>query len=139
PPFQGAAGDERVRGSKQIFLQGLVGGPPSKPPTDGDPISPGRTDATRPDITFSANTPYVSWRSKVNGVTTGFVGHFINPSDPTFVLDESSIPLTPTAQADVREPISSNSTANPFNLDGVGCQGTPPPRPTPVFLFTPRT
>jgi hypothetical protein len=89
---------------------------------------------TRPDITFSANTPYVSWREEVNGATKGFIGHFINPSNPTFVLDESNIPLTPTSQADVREPISSNCTANPFNSDGAACQGGPVP--TPFFLFT---
>jgi hypothetical protein len=34
----------------------------------------------------------------------------------------------------VREPISSNCTANPFNADGTACQGAPVA--TPFFLFT---
>ena len=64
----------------------------------------------------------------------GFVGHFVNAANPTFVLDESDVPLTPTAQADVREPISSSCTANPFNADGAACQGGAVG--TPFFLFT---
>jgi hypothetical protein len=50
------------------------------------------------------------------------------------VLDESDVPLTPTSQADVREPISSSCTANPFNADGAACQGGA--IGTPFFLFT---
>ena len=50
------------------------------------------------------------------------------------MLDESGVPLTPTAQADVREPISSSCTANPFNSDGAACQGGAVG--TPFFLFT---
>ena len=46
----------------------------------------------------------------------------------------SNVPLTPTAQADVREPISSSCTANPFNSDGSACQGGA--IGTPFFLFT---
>ena len=93
-----------------------------------------RGDATRPDITFSGNTPYVTWRQNRGGVDTGFVGHFVEPDQPAFVLDESNVPLTPTAQADVREPISSACTANPFNADGSACQG--PAVGTPFFLHT---
>ena len=92
------------------------------------------SDSTRADITFSGNTPYVTWRESVGGVTTAFVGHFVNAANPTFVLDESDVPLTPTAQADVREPISSSCTANPFNADGAACQGGAVG--TPFFLFT---
>jgi hypothetical protein len=130
------AWDEDVAGVKQIFVSRLVGTGTSahfQIANNGAPIS-SATGGTRPDITFSANTPYVSWRHDFNGTTTGFIGHFINPSNPTFVLDESNIPLTPTSQADVREPISSNCTANPFNSDGSACQGGP--IPTPFFLFT---
>jgi hypothetical protein len=58
----------------------------------------------------------------------------VNAASPAFVLDESGVPLTPTAQADVREPISSSCTANPFNLDGAECQGGA--LGTPFFLFT---
>ena len=63
-----------------------------------------------------------------------FAGHFVNPANPTFVLDESDVPLTPTAQADVREPISSSCIATPFNSDGAACQGGAVG--TPFFLFT---
>ena len=49
-------------------------------------LSSSSTGATRPDITFSHNTPYVSWRETVSGATKAFVGHFINPASPTFVL-----------------------------------------------------
>src|SRR5262249_39840739 len=50
------------------------------------------------------------------------------------VLDESDVPLTPASTADVREPISSSCTANPFNGDGATCQGGA--LGTPFFLFT---
>jgi hypothetical protein len=50
------------------------------------------------------------------------------------VLDNSDVPLTPTAQADVREPISSSCIATPFNKDGAACQGGS--IGTPFFLFT---
>ncbi|MBV8504731.1 MAG: hypothetical protein JOZ11_02810 [Alphaproteobacteria bacterium] len=128
--------DEDVAGVHQVFVSRLVGTGSAahfQIVNGGAPIS-GAIGGTRPDITFAANTPYVSWREEVNGVTRGFIGHFINPSNPTFVLDESEIPLTPTSQADVREPISSNCTANPFNADGSACQGGPVPQP--FFLFT---
>jgi hypothetical protein len=102
---------------------------------NGAPISVGANASTRPDITFSHNTPYVSWREDTGGgVEKAFVGHFVNAANPTFVLDESDVPLTPTAQADVREPISSSCTANPFNQDGSACQGSA--IGTPFFLFT---
>lgn len=125
--------DENVSGVSRVFVARLVGTGASahfQIVNNGAPISSG----TRADITFTANTPYVSWRETAGGATTGFVGHFINPSNPTFVLDESDIPLTPTSLADVREPISSNCTANPFNADGASCQGAPVP--STFFLFT---
>jgi hypothetical protein len=128
--------DEDVAGVKRIFVSRLVGAGSAahfEIVNNGAPISTAR-GGTRADITFSANTPYVTWRTNVGSATKGFVGHFVNPSNPTFVVDESNIPLTPTAQADVREPISSNCTANPFNSDGAACQGGPVP--TAFFLFT---
>ena len=63
-----------------------------------------------------------------------FTGHFVNAANPTFVLDSSNVPLTPTAQADVREPISSSCIATPFNGDGAACQGGA--IGTPFFLYT---
>jgi hypothetical protein len=136
PTVPWVAWDENVSGVNRIFVSRLVGtgaGAHFQIVNNGAPIS-NTNGETRPDITFAANTPYVSWRANVNGVTTGFIGHFINPSNPTFVTDESNVPLTPTSAADVREPISSNCTANPFNADGTSCQGAPVP--TPFFLFT---
>ncbi len=44
--------------------------------------------------------------------------------------------LTPSAQADVREPISSSCTANPFNGDGSSLPGRHRTAGTPFFLFT---
>ena len=127
--------DEPVDGVNQVFVSRLVTSTGQfQIVNGGEPISTGTTDATRASITFSGNTPYVTWRETVGGATKGFVGHFINATSPTFVLDESDIPLTPTAQADVREPISSSCTANPFNSDGAACQGGA--IGTPFFLFT---
>jgi hypothetical protein len=130
------AWDEKVSGVNQVFVARLVGTGTSahfQIVNNGDPISTA-SGGTRPDITFAANTPYVSWRATTHGESRGFVGHFTNPSNPTFVIDESNVPLTPTSLADVREPISSNCTANPFNGDGASCQGAPVP--TAFFLFT---
>jgi hypothetical protein len=130
--------DEDLGGVKQVFVSRLVGAGAAahfELVNNGAPISVGANDSTRPDITFSGNTPYVSWREDIGGgVTKGFYGHFVNPANPTFVLDASDVPLTPTTQADVREPISSSCTANPFNQDGAACQGGAVG--TPFFLFT---
>jgi hypothetical protein len=134
------AWDEKLRGVKQIFVARLVnGGKNFELANKGQPISLGANDSTRPDITFSGNTPYVSWRENIGGgVTKGFYGHFVNAADPEFVLDESDVPLAPTGegpgQADVREPISSGCIATPFNADGAACQGGAVG--TPLFLFT---
>jgi hypothetical protein len=124
-------------GAKQILVSRLVGAGAAahfQIVNGGNPISTGATDSTRPDITFSGNTPYVTWRETVNGVTRGFVGHFVNAANPQFMLDRSDVPLTPTAQADVREPISSSCIATPFNNDGQACQGAA--IGTPFFLST---
>jgi hypothetical protein len=137
PTVPWVAWDETIGGVKRIFVSRLVGSGATahfQLTNNNGAISAGGNSATRPDITFSGNTPYVSWRQVVGGVTKGFVGHFINPVNPKFVLDESNIPLTATSQADVREPISSSCTANPFNSDGAACQGGA--IGTPFFLFT---
>ena len=129
--------DEPVGGVNQVFVSRLVGAGTAahfQIVNGGAPISNGAGASTRADITFSGNTPYVSWREHVGGVDKGFLGHFVNAANPTFVLDEGDVPLTPTAQADVREPISSPCTANPFNSDGTACQGGP--IGTPFFLYT---
>jgi hypothetical protein len=127
--------DEDVNGVKQVVVSRLVGGTHFELVNNGAPISVGPNDSTRPDITFSGNTPYVTWREDTGGgVEKAFTGHFVNPADPTFVLDQSGVPLTPSAQADVREPISSSCIATPFNSDGQACQGAAVG--TPFFLST---
>lgn len=131
------AWDEEVSGVNQIFVSRLVGTGAEahfELANGGAPISTGSGASTRPDITFSGNTPYVSWREEVGGTSQGFYGHFVNAANPTFVPDESGVLLTPTAQADVREPISSSCIATPFNSDGAACQGGAVG--TPFFLFT---
>ena len=128
--------DETVGSAHQVFVSRFVTTPTPhfQIVNGGQPISTPGVDSTRADITFSGNTPYVTWREATSAGTVGFVGHFVGAANPTFVLDESDIPLTPTAQADVREPISSSCTANPFNADGAACQGGAVG--TPFFLFT---
>jgi hypothetical protein len=139
PTAPWVAWDEKLSGADQIFVSRLVGGTHFELANSGAPISVGANPSTRPDITFSGNTPYVSWREDIGGgIVKGFYGHFVNPANPTFVLDESNVPLTPTGtgigQADVREPISSGCIATPFNGDGSACQGGAVG--TPFFLFT---
>jgi hypothetical protein len=138
PTVPWVAWDEDLAGTKQIFVSRLVGAGAAahfELANGGAPISVDANDSTRPDITFSGNTPYVSWREDVGGgIVKGFYGHFVDAANPTFVLDESDVPLTPTAQADVREPISSSCIATPFNADGAACQGGAVG--TPFFLFT---
>jgi hypothetical protein len=138
PTVPWVAWDEELAGTRQVFVSRLVGAGAAahfELVNGGAPISIGANDSTRPDITFSGNTPYVSWREDIGGgIEKGFYGHFVNAANPTFVLDESDVPLTPTAQADVREPISSACIATPFNADGAACQGGAVG--TPFFLFT---
>jgi hypothetical protein len=132
------AWDEQVAGVDQVFVSRLLGtgtGAHFELANGGAPISAGANSSTRPDITFSGNTPYVSWREDVGGgVVKGFTGHFVNAASPTFVLDGDEVALTPTAQADVREPISSSCIATPIDADGSACQGGA--LGTPFFLFT---
>jgi hypothetical protein len=131
------AWQEDVGGVDRIFVSRLVGGAAGQFVTanQGNPISPATGDAGRPDITFSGNTPYVSWRQQVGGgLVDNFHGHFTNAADPTFVADESDVQVTPDAQANVREPISSTCTATPFSADGTTCPAGA--AGTPFFLFT---
>lgn len=132
--------DETVGGVHQVFVSRFVTTPTPhfQIVNGGNPISTAGVESTRPDITFSGNTPYVTWREETPSGTKAFVGHFVNAANPTFVLDEADVPLTPTGtaagQADVREPISSACIATPFNQDGQACQGGA--LGTPFFLFT---
>jgi hypothetical protein len=138
PTVPWVAWDEDLGGTHQIFVSRLVGSGSTahfELVNNGQPISFDSNPSARPDITFSSNTPYVSWREDTGGgVDKAFVGHFVNPANPTFVLDQAGVPLTPSSQADVREPISSACIATPFNGDGSACQGGAVG--TPFFLFT---
>jgi hypothetical protein len=129
--------DEDTGTHHQVFASRLVGSGAAArfvPVNGGQPLSPAGVDAARADITFSGNTPYVTFRVDQGGVSTTTAGHFVNAANPTFVVDKSGIPTTPSGSADVRAPISSGCTANPFNSDGAACQGGAVG--TPFFLFT---
>ena len=116
----------------------LVGGNHFELFNGGAPVSDPRRDATKPDITFFGNTPYVSWLEKRSGHDLGFVGHF--DTNGVFVVDTpGGVRLIgPGALADllddVRAPISSACTADPFTGDGSNCLIAAVN--APFFLFT---
>lgn len=126
-------------GNHGIFVSRLVGGTHFELFNGGAPISDTHHDASVPDITFFGNTSYVSWLEKRGSNLRGFVGHF--DTDGLFVGDTpGGVKLLGPARAranllnDVRAPISSACTADPFSGDGSGC-----PIATvnaPFFLFT---
>jgi hypothetical protein len=120
-----------------IFVARLVGGSHFELVNGGKPISTSTNDASRPDITFSHNTPYVAWQERVNGILRGFYGHFEgDPSAPAFVDDVPGGEIVDPAGRvpDLRAPISSGCTADPFSHDGAACQGNA--IGTPFFTFT---
>ncbi len=128
--------EELGEGQHAVFVSRLVGDH-FELFNSGQPVSNTENDATRPDITFSGNVPYVSWQETVSGAQTTFVGHFEGgAAAPVFVLD------TPTGIANsglggvdsLRAPISSGCTANPTNADGATCQGGA--LGTPFLLYT---
>jgi hypothetical protein len=125
-------------GKHAIFVSRLVGGDHFEVFNAGQPISNTANDATRPDITFSGNVPYVSWQEEVEKAQVTFVGHFEGgPSAPVFKLDTpTGIPNSGfgVVESPLRAPISSGCTANPFNGDGTSCQGGA--IGTPFFLYT---
>ena len=111
--------------NNQVFVARLVGtGTAARfvVANGGQPIATG----DRADITFSGNTPYVTWHH--NGQVPS--GHFTTPDQ--FVNDGSAVGTSATDQ--VRAPISSTCIATPFNQDGVACQAGAVG--TPFFLFT---
>ena len=117
--------EDNGSGIHQIFVSRLVGDH-FELMNDGQPISTVVNDSTRPDITFSRHTPYVSWIENVNGTLKTFVGHF---EGNAFKLDTTA----GAADADIRSPISSNCIATPFNADGEACQAGA--AGTPYFLY----
>ena len=88
----------------------------------GQPVGTG----DRADITFSGNTPYVTWHHNGQIVT----GHFSTPD--AFQKDSPALGANETDA--VRAPISSGCIATPFNGDGASCQAGA--LGTPFLLFT---
>jgi hypothetical protein len=125
-------------GTHGIFVSRLVGSDHFELFNAGQPISNTVNFATRPDITFSGNVPYVSWQEQVGDQLLAFVGHFEGgAANPVFRLDTPG-GIAKSAFADVanplRAPISSGCTANPTNADGSACQAGA--AGTPFFLYT---
>ncbi|MCW2982936.1 MAG: hypothetical protein JWR63_506 [Conexibacter sp.] len=112
-------------GTHAIFVARLVGGDHFELFNGGQPVSNPAIDASRPDITFSGNTPYISWHSRIAGKLKTVVGHFEGPGTATFKVDGGLDP----PDADVRSPLSSSNTADPFTADGAAAPsqaiGTP--------------
>src|SRR5947207_348285 len=121
-----------------VFVSRLVGGDHFELFNSGQPVSNTANDATRPDITFSGNVPYISWQEDVSKAQVTFVGHFEGgASAPVFKLDTpTGIPNSGFGDVEnpLRAPISSGCTANPTNADGASCQGGAVG--TPFFLYT---
>jgi hypothetical protein len=109
-------------GKHAIFVSRLVGGT-FQLFNNGQPISNTVNDSTNPDIAFSGNEPYVSWQEDVAGVKKTFLGHFEGGATaPVFKLDTPT-GLPAAAAGNLRAPVSSSCTANPFTADGVACPG----------------
>jgi hypothetical protein len=125
-------------GKHAVFVSRLVGGDHFELFNSGQPVSNTVNDATRPDITFSGNVPYLSWQEEIAGAQVTFVGHFEGgASAPIFRLDTPAGIAASAFDDDqkaLRAPISSGCTANPTNADGAACQGGAVG--TPFFLFT---
>src|SRR5438067_1752280 len=125
-------------GKHAVFVSRLVGGDHFALFNGGQPVSNTANDATRPDITFSGNVPYISWQEEISGAQVTFVGHFEGGARaPVFKLDTpTGVPNSKfgNAKDPLRAPLSSGCTANPFNADGASCQGGAVG--TPFFLYT---
>src|SRR5437667_1684356 len=124
-------------GKHAVFVSRLVGGDHFELFNSGQPVSNTVNDATRPDITFSGNVPYISWQEEVSKSQMTFVGHFEGgASAPVFKLDTpTGIPNSGfgVVENPLRAPVSSGCTANPTNADDASCQGGA--IGTPFLLF----
>src|SRR5216117_1252532 len=130
--------EDICEGKHAVFVSRLVGGDHFELFNSGQPVSNTVNDATRPDITFYGNVPYISWQEEVSKSQMTFVGHFEGgASAPVFKLDTpTGIPNSGfgVVENPLRAPISSGCTANPTNADGTSCQGGA--IGTPFFLYT---
>ncbi|TMA92642.1 MAG: hypothetical protein E6J77_05480, partial [Deltaproteobacteria bacterium] len=78
-------------GKHAVFVSRLVGGDHFELFNSGQPVSNTANDATRPDITFSGNVPYISWQEAISDAQVTFVGHFEGGAGaPVFQLDTPS-------------------------------------------------
>jgi len=115
---------EDVGGHHAIFVSRLVNGDHFELFNAGNPVSGPNDDASKPDITFFGNTPYVSYVAGGPTDKRGYVGHF--DSHGRFVNDTpGGIRLSkggPVSLIDeARVALSSNCTADPFTADGSNC------------------
>ena len=140
-----APGGRRCRGSSGprtsaagrhgIFVSRLVGGDHFELVNGGQPMSNPLNDASQPDITFSGNTPYITWQE-----TSRVAARLLRPlrrrrgQSVLQARHADRRSSTRRAAADLRAPISSSCTANPFNADGQACPAGA--IGTPFFLFT---
>jgi len=131
--------EDTGNGVHGIFVSRLVNGSHFELFNGGQPISDPRRDSTKPDITFFGNTPYVSWLEQRGSNLRGFYGHF--DTNGVFIEDTpSGVRLIGPPRdrahllADVRAPISSACTADPFTNDGSNCAIAQVN--APFFLFT---
>src|SRR5262249_54951419 len=73
----GVVWEEDIGGGRHaIFVARLVGGDHFELFHPGQNISNRANNASRPDITFAGNVPYISWQEEVDGRLLTFVGHF---------------------------------------------------------------
>jgi hypothetical protein len=113
--------EDTPSGKKGIFVSRLVNGNHFELANGGKPLSNPNVDADDPDITFSGNTPYVTWHAG-DTVTTG---HFAS-------LTKFKVDARAPEPASGRSPISSSNTSDPFTADGANPQGGA--AGTPFFL-----
>jgi hypothetical protein len=118
--------EDTPSGKKGIFVSRLVGGTHFELANNGKPLSSPLVDAENPDITFSGNTPYVTWHS--NGKTVA--GHFAS-------LTSFKVDAVTREGATGRSPISSSNTSDPFTRDGAAPQGDAVGTPFFVTLTDP--
>jgi len=91
----------------------------------GRPVAMG----TRADITFSRNTPVITWHTATGHQIR--TGHFVGNPDH-FTIDR--VAAGKKVSGAVRAPISSTCIATPFNADGSRCQGGA--NGAPFFVLT---
>jgi hypothetical protein len=110
--------EDTANGHSAIFVSRLVGDH-FELANGGKPVSDPNRDSAKPDITFSGNTPFVSWQEKRGNALRTVVGRFKSLTEFKRDIHGFSSPVV----EDLREPISSACTADPFTKDGQACPG----------------